>query len=127
MTKAKPGLLSRDAILAIKDTKYEDVPVPEWGGTVRIKALSGSERDQFEASIVGTGGGRARQRNMINIRARLVALTIVDENMQTMFTPGDVDELGTKSASALDRCFAVAQRLAGITDADVEELDGNFS
>jgi hypothetical protein len=34
------NLLTRAAILAA-DLLFEDVPVPEWGGTVRVWALSG--------------------------------------------------------------------------------------
>ena len=33
--------------------------------------------------------------------------------------------LGDKSAAALDRCFAVAQRLNGFSSDDVEDLAGN--
>ena len=36
-----------------------------------------------------------------------------------------IDALGAKSAAPLDRCFEVAQRLSGISEADVEELTKN--
>jgi len=41
-------LLTRDEILKAEDIQYETVPVPEWapGGTVRVKTLSGEERDE---------------------------------------------------------------------------------
>ena len=44
--------LSRDAILQREDIKTEDVEVPEWGGTVRVRGMSGVERDAFEASLI---------------------------------------------------------------------------
>lgn len=122
-----PLLLTKDAILAAEDAVFEDVHVPEWGGTVRVKALSGAERDRFEALITGAGSGKKRRGNWDNVRARLVALTIIDDKGKTIFSPRDVEALGNKSASALDRVFSVAQRLAGITDADVEELEENFN
>ena len=128
MTKDKIVLLSKTDILGANDATYEDVAVPEWGGTVRVKALSGAERDRFEASIVGDGQGKKKpKRNMHNVRARLVALTIIDDKGSTVFSPGDVVALGAKSAAALDTVFEVAQRLAGMTDDDVEELEENFS
>lgn len=114
-------LLTRDAILGASDIKTEDVHVPEWGGTVRVKGLTAAQRDRFEADSV-TGNGKRRDVNLINIRARLVALSIVGEDGAQLFNPGDVKALGDKSAGALDRVFSVASRLSGIGEEDIEEL-----
>lgn len=114
-------LLSRDAILGASDIKSEEVHVPEWGGTVRVRGLTAAQRDAFEAASV-TGNGKRRDVNLANIRARLVALSVVDEKDQPIFNPGDVKALGEKSAGALDRVFSVASRLSGLSDEDVEEL-----
>ena len=42
-------LLTKDAILQAQDSKLEKLEVPEWGGHVFIKSMSGTERDNFEA------------------------------------------------------------------------------
>jgi len=123
-SKSKVVVLNREAILAAKDLPRELVEVPEWGGAVYVRALTGAERDQFEASIVEQRGRDVRM-NMRNIRAKLVALTVVDEDGQRIFTDDDVAALGGKSAAALDRLFAVAQRLSGLSKEDVEELAKN--
>ena len=57
-----------------------------------------------------------------NIRAKLCALTICDESGTRLFNEADVQALGEKSAVELSKVFIVAQRLSGITDADVKEL-----
>lgn len=119
-------LLTKSAILSADDLKTEDVEVPEWGGTVRVRAFSGRERDAFEASLV-RGDGKDRKVDLTNMRARLVALTVVDETGQKLFTHDDVDLLGAKSGAALDRVFAVAQKLNGLSAADVEDLTKNSS
>jgi hypothetical protein len=119
-------LLTKSAILAADDLKTEDVDVPEWGGTVRVRAFSGRERDAFEASLV-RGDGKDRKVDLTNMRARLVALTVVDDSGQKVFTQDDVDLLGAKSGAALDRVFSVAQELNGLSGADVEELTKNSS
>ena len=67
--------LTKDQILAAEDLGKELVSVPEWGGHVYVKVMNGAERDAWEASIVGATGS---QRNLQNIRARLVALTACD-------------------------------------------------
>jgi hypothetical protein len=118
-------LLSREEILAASDVTTETVNVPEWGGAVLVKALSGAERDRFEASVAERKGKKTRL-NMTNVRARLAALAIVDEAGKPLFRPGDVEALGQKSAAGLNRVFDVAMRLAGMRDADLEELTENF-
>jgi hypothetical protein len=50
---------------------------------------------------------------------------MIDESGKRLFPDADVRELGKKSASALQRVFEVAQRLSGLSNADVEELTKN--
>ena len=125
--------LSRDTILQREDIVTEDVEVPEWGGTVRVRGMSGVERDAFEASLIvqpeeQANGKRKRRRqqatktSMANVRAKLCAWCIIDENGAKLFSDADVVALGAKSAAALDRIYAVASELSGITDEDVEEI-----
>ena len=122
--------LSRDAILQREDIVTEDVEVPEWGGTVRVRGMSGVERDKFEAGLIAqpVANGRRRrpqeqqQTNMENIRAKLCSWCCVDEQGGRLFAESDVQALGGKSAAALARIFDVATRLSGITEEDVDEM-----
>ena len=119
-------VLSRSDILAAVDLKTELVEVPEWGGAVYVRGLTGAERDRFEADIINERKGSKRY-NFQNTRAKLAAMTIVsDENGGSqVFTRSDIDDLGNKSSAALQRVYNVAQRLSGLSDEDVEELSGN--
>jgi len=118
-------ILSRDQIMAADDLKRDLVEVPDWGGSVYIRSLTGAERDKFEADVNGSKRG-STELNLQNIRARLVALTLVDSEGKRMFrSPSDVEQLGTKSATALQICFDKARELSGMTQADVEELAKN--
>lgn len=119
-------LLSREQILDAPDRKTEDVDVPEWGGTVRVRSLSGAERDAYEAGIVQLRGDGSRKITLANARARLVALTVCDEGGNRLFSEADVTALGEKSAAALERVFDVARRLSRLSDEDVEELVEGF-
>lgn len=118
-------LLTKEQILGVVDLAFEDVEVPEWGGTVRVGMLMGAERDAFEQGVVERHGKKT-QLNLTNIRARLVALCVVDEEGQRVFGEADVKALGRKSALALNRVFEVAQRINGLTEEDMEELAGNL-
>ena len=118
--------LTRDAILQADDLLFEDVEIPEWGGMVRVRGLTGAERDAFEAEIVEQRGKKTRL-NMQNFRAKLVARSVVNGDGQRLFSDKDAHALGKKSAAALNRVFEVAQRLSGLSDKDVEELVENFA
>jgi hypothetical protein len=116
--------LSADHILQADDRQYEDVAVPEWGGTVRVRSLGAKERDAFEISIM-TGKGKNRDVNMKNLRAKLVIYAAVNEHGNPLFTPDHIDALGQKNAAALDRVFTAAQRLSGLRPEDIDELTKN--
>ena len=117
--------LGKADILAAADLLYEDVPVAEWGGTVRVRGLTGRERDAFEAAVASTKGKDVKL-NLQNVRARLVALSVVDADGARIFDERDIGALGEKSAQALERVFQVAMRLSGLTPTDVKDLTENL-
>ena len=118
--------LTREQILGAADIQTEEVHVPEWGGTVLVRGLTGAERDRFEMSMGEVTQGKRVQWRVQNIRARLCVLAIVDETGKQVFTQADVPMLTEKSAAALDRVFSVASRLSGLSDQDMEELAKNL-
>lgn len=118
------GLLSKEAILSAQDMEVRDVEVPEWHGVVRVKGLTAAERDAFESEIVQRNGKNVTQ-NLRNIRARLVAMSVINEDGARVFGFRDIEALGEKSAKALDRVFSAAQELSGLRDEDVDELAKN--
>lgn len=117
-------MLTKDQILGIKDLQIEQVEVPEWGGYVFVRGMTGAERDSFEASVVDIRGS-SQKINMLNVRAKLVSLTVCDENGERIFEDADVIELGKKSALALQRLFDIAQRLSGLSKEEVNALEKN--
>jgi hypothetical protein len=120
------NLLTREQILEAQDLQTEVVEVPEWGGSVMVQGLTGTERDAFEDEAVQTKGKKISV-NMRNIRAKLAAKSIVDrKGGERIFTDRDVIALGKKSAAPLDRVFSVAQKLSGISVEDIEELAKNL-
>jgi hypothetical protein len=120
------ALLSKEQIWSASDIMVDEVEVPEWGGSVRVKGMSGRERDAFEAaSLLASKKGQPREVNLRNLRARLIVACAVDENNQPLFDNKDVMRLGEKSAIALERVFAKAQKLSGMSEDDIEELAGN--
>lgn len=116
-------LLSRAEILQAPDIQTETVDVPEWGGSVLVRGLSGDQRDAYEESLM-TGKGQARDVKTRGMRVKLVVRCIVDEAGVPLFTEADVEALTNKSSAPLQRLFTVAQRLCGFGD-KAEAASGN--
>ena len=115
--------LSREDILGIDDLKREEVAVPEWGGSVYVRVMSGTEKDWWEAANFDDGGEilPLRQR-LLNMRARMAVVTVCDEAGTSLFTLADMDVLARKCAPALDRIWEVATRLNRISGEEQEAL-----
>lgn len=106
-------LLNKAAILGAEDLKHEDVPVAAWGGTVRVRMMTGAERDEWRASIAPTDDGTPT--GVGKFSAALLVATCIDENGARLFTIEDMEALQEKSAAALDAPVAVAMRLNGLS------------
>lgn len=105
------------------------VLVPNLGGKVLVRALSGTERDAFESSLV-IQRGKTRTMSTANVRAKLCALAIVDPQyypgeLRQAFDEDQIAELGQVDAGDLSKIYDAAAELSGISEADVEELAGN--
>jgi hypothetical protein len=112
-------MLTKDDILKADDIEIE--PVEAWHGTVYVRGMTGTERDAFEASVI-TMRGTKQSINLRNVRAKLCVMTLCEKSGARLFEDSDMEALSGKAASELQKVFAVAQRLSGITEKDVEEL-----
>lgn len=120
--------LSKDDFLKADDRATEEVDLsdlPGYHGSVLVRALTGEERDRFEASMF-TRRGDKLEPNVHNLRAKLVAWTVVDDDGQQVFDPAEVELIGKKSAAALSRIYDAAARLSGLSEKDVKELASDF-
>lgn len=116
--------LGREDILNASDIEIESVEVPEWGGVVFVKGMTGTERDAFEASLAmpDRKPGEIATADLRDLRAKLCVQTMCDEGGKLIFSDKDVEALGKKSAAALQHVFKVAQRLSGIGEDDLEDM-----
>lgn len=113
-------LLNKAAIIAASDLAHEDVPVKEWGGTVRVRTMTGIERDEFRTAIASEDGIPVGK-----FSAALLAATLIDENGDRLFSVDDLAALQAKSASSLDGPAAVAMRLNGLGGSAVQDASKN--
>ncbi len=114
------GLLNKSDILGAEDLRHEDVPVPAWGGSVRVRVMTGAERDEFR-SVVQSENGVPVGKFFVS----LLAATLIDETGARMFSMDEIDQLAEKSAASIDLAAAVAMRLNGLGGSAVEDAVKN--
>lgn len=115
--------LNRDAILQAVDIQPELIDVPEWGGQVYVRGLTGRERDAFELGVTDPKTGMPKPG--ANIRGRLAVLGLCEADGSRLFSDDDLSALAKKSALALERVVDHVRHLSGMTDEDLARLEGN--
>jgi hypothetical protein len=117
-------VLTASQIFEADDIQRIEVEIPEWGGSVYVRTLTGAERDKFEASMLDAEG---RAERVANLRARLAVLVCCDADGKRIFSTDETAvPLGKKSAAALDRIWDAARTLNRMDDASIEEAEKNF-
>lgn len=106
-------------ILAVQDITRKLVSIPEWGGDVYVRMLSGTERDAMEAEHNANKG-----KPLLNFRARIAARFLCNEAGERLCTDKQVAELGAKSSVALDRIVEAGMSLNGIGNEESTKLLG---
>lgn len=117
-------LLGKEAILQAKDLITKDVEVKEWGGSVRLKTMTGAERDNYESQVLNTKTKNVEM-NKKNFRTKLLVLTIVNEKNERVFTEEDIEALAEKSSLPIDMLATEAMKMNGILKEDEDELTKN--
>lgn len=123
----------RDDVAKADDQNFDRVPIPEWAPkddpdpelwTMRLKGMTGTERDRWEASMQPRGN--SKKPNLENFRARLIIQCAVDDDGNRIFNAGDAKMIGSKSAKSVSRIFDKCQEMNGLSESDVEELTEGF-
>lgn len=119
-------LLDRAGILDSEDLESDTVPVPQWKGSVRVRALSAAERLAYDKRIdkLREGGKLDTDGNMKVIVLLFIA-TAVGGDGRPLFTEDDLPALMGKNFDALTAVFKKALVLNGMRDEDIEDLAGN--
>lgn len=117
------AVITKQSFLAKRNLPIEPVDLPD-GDRVYVRSMTAAERDSFEAGLV-KGDGKSRKTDFTNFRAKLVTLTMTDEKGTRVFEDTDADEVGKMQASIIQPIFEKAQKLNGLSQADVDELTKN--
>jgi Phage tail assembly chaperone len=122
-------MLDRDTILSKKNLRSETVDVPEWGGEVVVRELTGRERSIYEAGFSDSVAGDFREQTLTektkrfeDLRAKIIVMATIDDKGSRIFKDSDIDAVNELSGSALDRLASVIMRLSGYTKDEQDRL-----
>ena len=95
--------LTKDQILAACDLKTQSVSIPDAGGEILVRAMSGYDRDQYLELVRDRSNEGTSYFN-----AALIVTTAVDDQGNKLFTEGDIPALRQLSSTTLNAIANVA-------------------
>lgn len=118
--------LTRETILAARKLPSLTVNVPEWGGDICIKKMTGVERDAFEALCVARrnapGGMNGKE-----IKAMLLVAVLTDADSKLLFSQADVPALNQLEGDVIDRLARQAMTYNGMTEDENKKEKDSFT
>jgi hypothetical protein len=112
----------RNKILEASDIRRERVEIPEWGLTLEVRGLTGSQR----AKLMRTGFDARGTADFEKLYPELIIASAFDpDGGEPVFTEADRDALNGKSGAALERIAQAAMRLSGLSPEAVEQAEKN--
>lgn len=122
--EAPKAPLDKTGILAFTAKAGKIHEVKAFGGVIKVKEWTATERDAFESSLV-TGKGKTQRVSTANIRAKMFVRAVVDDAGARIFTDEDAFNVGQLPAAEVDKVYTVIQNVNSFSDDDIEELSGN--
>lgn len=93
------------SILQAEDFVYDEVDCPEWGGTVRIRSLSGAQRVVLKKAI---------DAERDDVDETLCVMAIVDEDGNRILKREQIAELSKKNTAVLTRIAIRVLEISGM-------------
>lgn len=116
MELLKEDIINRD------DRTLTKINVPEWGGHIYIRPLSGIERVAYEESVAALPKD---EKNGIQVITRFLAMVLTDSKGDRLFSENDHNELAKKRWDVIMRIFNKAGRINAIDEKSIDELEKN--
>tara|TARA_R110002012_G_scaffold120651_1_gene270058 strand:+ start:13669 stop:14010 length:342 start_codon:yes stop_codon:yes gene_type:complete len=112
------AFLTLDEIKSVDDIKTQTVQVPEWGGELLVKSMSGRLRSNLEQKVSSNAPHG-------DVKMMIVTACCVKDDGTPMFSTSDKKWLAEKAAAPLETIFEAACKMSGIGIDAAEEAEGN--
>ena len=102
------AILTKTQILSASDSDFCEVSVPEWGGEVRIRAMSLREKDTLDRLF------KKEDLTDSEFMSHVLLVGVCDETGQPIFTSDDIPGLLDRNLSVVRRIVAAWRKLNGL-------------
>jgi len=113
--------LTREQIVAAIEARASEFTphdVPEWGGTVLIRRLSAADADR---------SGMTSDQKTPDLVARVIAISLVDDDGTPLFTEDDVKVLAKVDVGVAAAVFAACVKANGLSSDELDEAVAAFT
>lgn len=117
--------LTREQILSNKSFRSKTIEIPEWGGEVRLKAMSGADREAMESVVYEDVGGKLQMKKGVSYMAEMLLRTWCDDDGNLLFKPDEINLIQEKDSVILARIFKVAAEVNGLSGDEEKVIEKN--
>lgn len=114
-------IANRTALLKLCERRYIDLELADAGITVRIQSLSEKEKSTYETRLIAKSGRGILRERLQDATRRLIALCLVDENNDRVFSDSDVNQIGEMDSFVSSRIYDACQEHCGFNKGDIED------
>ena len=113
--------LNAESILAAEDFMFAEVDVPEWGGKVRVRSLSGSQRTMIKKAV--------ENKDTDDLEELITVMSVVDDDGKRILQRKQIPQLKEKSTAPISRIAQKVMEISGISNPEmaIEEAKKNFN
>ncbi len=111
------GLLTRDQLLTFRPPN-STIEVPELGGSVLVRSLSGREVDQI-VRLESSGT------ESVSVQAKIVRLAVCDTEGKPIFADEDEEKIAALPFAAIARIAKAISEASGLTKQAVDNAEKN--
>lgn len=117
------ALLNLEQLRAVPALETRDVDVPELGGTVRVRAWTGADKDQFDYLL--DKRPKTEKGDIRGVRAAAIVASLVDETGQRLLTADDISRVEGWPDGAVERLWDAVSEMNRLGTNAVEEAEKN--
>lgn len=117
--------LTRDQILSNKSFRSKTIQIDEWGGEVRLKAISGAEREALEDAVYERIGDKLQVKKGASLLTALLLRSMCDDDGNRLFQDGDIEFIRGIDSVTLNKLFKVAADVNGLSGEEEREIEKN--
>jgi len=118
-------IANRNALLKLCERRYIDLELEDAGVTVRIQSLSEKEKSSYETRLIAKSGRGILRDRLQDATRRLIALCLVDDKNERIFTDSDVNQIGEMDSFVSSRIYDACQEHCGFNKNDIESTVKN--